>query len=110
METLRNLPASPTALAALIDYQPGSVVSMGLSRSPDVDLTLFAFDEGESVSSEYYLGDTMYFVLEGEMPLSREGKTEVLTAGDCVAVPAQAEHAIGGCGPFKLLQLTVHPH
>lgn len=109
MEELRNVPMSPTLLADLIDYQPNSVVSMSLSKSSGVDMTLFAFDEGDSVSSEYYLGDTLYLVLEGSMPISWDGKNDVVTAGGCIAIPARVEHAIGGEGPFKLLQITPHP-
>ena len=46
------------------------------------------------------------------MALSRsercqEDKETVLRAGACMAVPAGVTHAIGGEGPFKLLQITV---
>lgn len=109
MEELRNLPLTPSAIKDLIDYRPGSVVSMALSRREDVSITLFAFDEGDSVSSEYYLGDTLYLVLEGQMPLVQNGKAVTLSAGDCVCVPAKAQHAIGGGGRFKLLQITLNP-
>ncbi len=106
MGELRNLPECPAALASLIQYSAGSVVSMALSGRPDISVTLFAFDEGDSISTEYYLGDTLYLVLEGEMPLKIDGRTSILTAGECMRVPARAEHAIGGEGRFKLLQIT----
>lgn len=109
MEQLRNLPSDPAALLGLIDYQPGSVVSMALSRSEHVAVTLFAFDEGDGVSEEFYPGDTLYLLLEGEMPLRRGGASALLRAGDCVRVPAGQAHAVGGQGRFKLLQLTLIP-
>ena len=88
MDILRNLPVQqPAALSELISIQPGRVVSMALSRS--------------------YFGDTVYYVLEGDMPLRLEGHEVCLGAGDCLAVPAQTTHAIGGNGPFKLLQITI---
>ncbi len=108
MEELRNLPEYPAALVSLIQYCSGSVVSMALSGHPDISVTLFAFDEEDGISTEYYLGDTLYLVLEGEMPLQTGGQTFVLSAGECVRVPAKAEHAIGGEGRFKLLQITFH--
>ena len=90
MDILRNLPVQqPAALRELISIQPGRVVSMALSRS------------------ERYFGDTVYYVLEGDMPLRLEGHEVRLGAGDCLAVPAQTTHAIGGSGPFKLLQITI---
>ena len=41
------------------------------------------------------------------MPLRLDGHEVCLGAGDCLAVPAQTTHAIGGSGPFKLLQITI---
>ena len=41
------------------------------------------------------------------MPVYQEDKETVLRAGACMAVPAGVTHAIGGEGPFKLLQITV---
>lgn len=108
MELLRNLPLeAPEALAGLIDIQPGRVVSMALSRSDHCQMTLLAFGDGESVSEERYFGDTLYVVLEGAMPLVDGAQTRTLARGDCLAVPAGVTHAIGGAGPFKLLQITL---
>ena len=46
MDTLRNLPLeTPQPLADLIAIQPGSVVSMALSRSDHCQMTLLAFAE-----------------------------------------------------------------
>lgn len=108
MEFLRNLPVDhPEELAGLIEIRPGRVVSMALSRSEHCQMTLLAFGDGESVSEERYFGDTLYYVLEGSMPVYQKDKETVLRAGACMAVPAGVTHAIGGAGPFKLLQITV---
>lgn len=107
MKQLRNLPEAPAAFASLIDVRPGSVVSMALSRVDNVQMTLLAFAPGESISDEAYFGDTMYTVLEGEMPLVMDGHMMLVRTGECVVVPAGKLHAVGGSGAFKLLQLTV---
>ena len=108
MDALRNLPTQqPEQLAQLIQIQPGRVVSMSMSRQENCQMTLLAFGDGESVSEERYFGDTLYYVLEGSMPVYQEDKETVLRAGVCMAVPAGVTHAIGGAGPFKLLQITV---
>lgn len=108
MEFLRNLPTDdPAALAGLIDIRPGRVVSMALTRSEHCQMTLLAFGDGESVSEERYFGDTLYYVLEGSMPLHTETGERILAAGQCLAMPAGVSHAIGGADPFKLLQITV---
>ena len=108
MNFLRNLPTeNPEALAGLIQIQTGRVVSMALSKSDHCLMTLLAFGDGESVSEEQYFGDTVYYVIEGIMPLSIEGRKLHIAAGECYSVPAGVLHAIGGEEPFKLLQITV---
>ena len=108
MQYLRNLPTDRVDnLSQMIAIQPGRVVSMALSRSEHCQMTVLAFADGESVSEECYFGDTVYYVLEGEMPLLIGEKQHRLQTGDCMAVPANTLHAIGGSHPFKLLQITL---
>ncbi len=108
MQNFRNLPTENAKdLAQMVSIQPGRVVSMAFSQNEHCQMTLLAFADGESVSEECYFGDTFYYVLEGEMPLRLDAKTERLKAGDCIAVPAGTLHAVGGTRPFKVLQITI---
>lgn len=108
MELLRNLPTeAPEALASLISMHPGRVVSRALSRSKHCRMTLLAFAAGESVSEERYPGDTLYFVLEGEMPVVFGNSIQRIAAGQCLAIPAHTLHAVGGASACKLLQITL---
>lgn len=108
IHALRNLPTeSPANLASLIVIREGRVVSMALSKSDACQMMLMAFGTGESVSEETYFGDTLYTVLEGEMPLFIGDTKHLLKAGDSLMVPAGTPHAIGGAGNFKLLQITL---
>ena len=109
MDALRNLPTQgPEQLAGLIGIQSGRVVSMSMSRQDRCQMTLLAFGGGESVSEECYFGDTLYYVLEGELYLVLGSASHRLCPGDCMAVPARTPHAVavpgGGC---KLLQITL---
>ena len=90
-----------------MEIQPGRVVSMTLSRSDQCLMTLLAFADGESVSEEQYFGDTFYYVIEGVMPISMEGRKLLMDAGECLMVPAGVAHAIGGTEPDKMQQITV---
>lgn len=108
MEQLKNLlPLQKQPLAELVEIRPGRVVSRALSQLGNCHMTLLAFAEGESVSEECYFGDTLYYVLQGEMPLTLEQEQHLLSAGECMAIPAGVPHAIGGSKPFKLLQITL---
>ena len=107
MKFLKNLPDTPKALSDLIEVRDGRVISMSLTRSDDFRMMLLAVSDGEAVTTEKYPGDTLYYVVEGTMPLEKDGKTYELHAGDCMAVEAGMPHAIGGGGAFKALQVSV---
>ena len=107
MNIFTNLPVIPCELSSLIAAQPHTVASKKLADHPSVEMTLFAFAEGEGVSELVYFGDTMYLVLEGEMKLDRDGQLFTLKKGESMSVPAGTLHAIKEGGCFKMLQLTI---
>ena len=107
MKSLKNVPELPTALKELISIQPGQIISMALSKNEKANIILFGVAEGEGISEEAYETDTLYYILEGQMPLFIDTKEYILEAGDCIAVPAGTLHAIGGQKAFKMLQITL---
>lgn len=109
MGTVKNIPTeSPANLADLIEPQANQIVSMALSNSDHIGLSLFTFAEGEMVSEEEYLGATIYYLLEGESMITREGREYHLKAGDVFAVPGHVLHTVGGLAAFKMLQITIN--
>lgn len=108
MSQLRNLPTeSSEMLSELISVRKNQVVSMALSKGSAVQMTLLAFDEGESVSEEQYFGDTLYYILEGSAVICRENKSIPVKAGEVLMVPAKTVHAVHGGEAFKILQITL---
>lgn len=107
--TLKNLPLENAQnLADLITPKHNQVVSMALSKSDNVQVTLFTFADKETVSEEEYLGDTMYYIVEGETYVGQKGNKTLLKTGDVFSVPAHTLHEIGGKGAFKVLQITIN--
>ncbi|HIW22111.1 MAG TPA: cupin domain-containing protein [Candidatus Dorea intestinavium] len=108
MDLLKNIPTdAPMNMTEAIHSKPGQVISMALSKSDHTQMTLLAFGKDEGVSEETYFGDTLYYVLEGTMKLSEGEKEVLLNAGECIAIPAKALHAIYGVTDFKILQITL---
>lgn len=101
----RNLPTDePRPLSSLVQARAGQVASRTITRLGDpLAGTLLAFSEGESVSEERYLGDTLYYLVEGEARINGRDMRE----GDVLVVPAGIEHAVIPAGPAKILQLTL---
>mgnify|MGYP005958270257 CR=1 FL=1 len=107
MNIFTNLPVIPYDLASLIEAQPHTVASKSICNHPSVEMTLFAFAEGEGISELTYFGDTMYIVLDGEMTIDEEGQRYTLKKGERLFVPSGTLHAIKENGSFKMLQLTI---
>lgn len=93
-------------LSALVEYQPGQVVSRTLVQNGAVSVTLFAFDAGEEISSHSSNGDAMVTILEGKSCITIAEQSFSLTGGDTIIMPAGIPHAVAADGKFKM-QLTV---
>lgn len=108
-ETIKNISTkTPEQLATLIEPKANQIVSMALSNADHVQMTLFSFADGEMVSEEEYPGATMYYLLEGETLITRDGREYKLKAGDAFAVPSCVLHTVGGLSAFRMLQITIH--
>jgi quercetin dioxygenase-like cupin family protein len=96
-------PAEARALAGLVEYGDGAVVSRTLSRSKAGTLTVFAFDAGQELSEHTAPFDAWIQVLEGEAELIIGGRSVPATAGELVLMPADIPHAVKAPARFKML-------
>ena len=95
--------ASPVTPLALAEYQEGAVVSRTLLKRGGGTVTLFAFDEGQSLSEHTAPFDAIAHVLDGEALITIAGVSLTLCAGDMVLMPANAPHAVHAPSRFKML-------
>ena len=93
--------------AALVTYQPGTVVSRTLVRKPAGTVTAFAFDAGEGLSEHTAPFDALALSLEGEADISIAGTTHHLSAGQLLKLPAGQPHAVKATTPFKMLLVMI---
>ena len=108
---LKNIDRSvPLDLRALVTYQPGQIVSRTLAQNKSVSLTLFAFDEGEEISTHESKGDAMVQILDGKAKITIGEGTYFLSAGETVVMPAGVPHALEAVEPFKMLLTVVFPN
>jgi quercetin dioxygenase-like cupin family protein len=104
---IKNITFSePKNLGELVDYEEGRVVSRTFAQNPALSLTLFAFDEGEGVSTHTAPGDAMVQVLDGEATVNIDGKEMIVCTGEVVVMPADIPHSVTAVKKFKML-LTV---
>lgn len=95
--------AEPAALADLVSYGTGSVVSRTLCKSQAGSLTLFAFDAGQGLSRHGAPFDAFVQVLDGWAELVIGEKVVRAYEGQIVRMPANVPHEIRPGGRFKML-------
>lgn len=105
MITETNFPKSVVLkLKDMVDYQTGSTVSRIINRTPQGNLTLFAFDKGQALSEHSAPFDAMIQVLEGEAEIIIDGKSYMLSGCcDTIIMPANIPHAVNAIEKFKML-------
>ncbi|HMK33902.1 MAG TPA: cupin domain-containing protein [Desulfomonilaceae bacterium] len=105
---LKNIPFSePLVLSGLVDYQEGRVISRTFAQIKTMNLTLFAFDEGEGLSTHTAAGDAFLYVLDGEAAITVGDKPVTVKAGEVVAMPADVPHSVQAEKRFKMLLVVV---
>jgi len=95
--------ATPIRLADHVDYSEGAIVSRTLLDRKSGTLTLFAFDQGQSLSEHTAPFDAVVQVLDGEALLVIGGDEVRTTAGELVIMPAHVPHSVHAEKRFKML-------
>ena len=85
------------------------IVSRTLAQNPYVSITLFAFAEGEEISTHDSAGDAMVQVLEGTGRFTVGGEEHLIHAGEALVMPAGIPHAVFAPEAFKMLLTVVFP-
>ena len=95
------------SIAALIDYQPGSVVSRTLIDKKPGTVTLFAFDEGQGLSEHTAPFDALVHIIDGTAEITISGKSITVKGGELVIMPANEPHALRAREKFKMILIMI---
>ncbi|NLT41966.1 MAG: cupin domain-containing protein [Anaerolineae bacterium] len=98
-----ELRGSVSELAALVDYQEGSVVSRIIMRAPTGSVTLFAFDAGQELSEHTTPYDALVHVVDGQADIVISGQSQRVEGGEIIIMPANEPHAVKAPARFKML-------
>ncbi len=96
------------SLRELVGYQPGTVVSRMLVFKRTGTITLFAFDEGESLSEHTAPYDAIVTVLEGRARVTIRDQEFALGEGELIIMPANVPHAVYATSRFKMSLVMIH--
>lgn len=105
---LKNISKSEVmVLKEQVEYQSGQIVSKTLVQNESVSITLFAFDEGEEISTHESSGDAFVTCLDGTGKVTIDGVDYELTEGESIVMPAKHPHAVYGQKKFKMMLVVV---
>lgn len=91
------------AMAALVDYQEGAVVSRTLIKKTAGTVTVFAFDGGQALSEHTTPYDALVQVLDGRAEVTIAGAPYAVGAGEMVILPGHVPHAVRAPERFKMV-------
>lgn len=96
-----------TALAALVEYQPGAVVSRTIVKKKAGTVTAFAFDDGEGLTEHTAAYDALVLLIEGACEVTIAGTPHHVSVGQLLRLPANRPHALKALGRFKMLLVMI---
>lgn len=102
-----NLIGQAHALAGLVSYQDGSIVSKEIIKKKEGTVTVFAFDAGQGLSEHTAPFDALVYVIDGKVEIMIEGKPSLLKAGDMIIMPANKPHALKALACFKMMLVMI---
>ncbi len=108
---IKNIPFSTVlALGKELEYSAGQVISKTLAQNSHVSLTLFAFAEGEEISTHLSQGDAMVTVLDGQAQITIDDQLYMVQSGETLVMPAGHPHALFASQNFKMLLTVIFPN
>ena len=96
-------PSRAFQLGTLVEYAEASTVSRIVAKNSAGNVTLFAFDQGQSLSEHSTPFDALVQVIDGEVELTIGGEAVLARTGDVVLMPADIPHAVNAVKRFKML-------
>ena len=106
-DQLDELEGDVFELADLLDYQEGAIVSRTLVDKETATLTIFALDQGQSISEHSAPHEAILQVLDGTAAVSIDEDDFELEAGEAIVFPSNVPHAVDAPSRFKMLLTMV---
>lgn len=90
-------------LQSEIEYSNGGIVSKQILKNAAGNITLFSFDKGQALSEHTAPFDALAQIIDGQVEIIINGKSNILKAGQIIIMPANIPHAVFAIERFKML-------
>ena len=102
-KSTERLSTQAVQLVDFVEYQKDSVVSKMVLNKKSGTVTLFAFDDGQSLSEHTAPFDALVQILDGETEIAISGKSFLVKKGEMFLMPANKPHALKAVKKFKMM-------
>ncbi|HOP29837.1 MAG TPA: cupin [Spirochaetota bacterium] len=109
MKYLKNIkPYEAVNISLMINHTGNKIASKALIDSDNTEIRFFSFAEGESIDKEYYVMETLFFVIEGTAKI-RYGEDDefILKQGEMAAVESGIDYGVQALTDVKLFTVLV---
>ena len=103
METKSFKTAKVFNFANEVNYSENGIVSKRILEKKTGNVSLFAFDKGQSLSEHTAPFDAMVQVIEGKAEIIINKIPFTLLSGESIIMPANITHAVNAIEQFKML-------
>lgn len=100
---VRKLAGKPFILKDLIAYQEEAIVSKLLIKKETGTVTLFAFDEGQKLSTHSAPFDALVYVIDGQAQIMISQEFFTVKKDEILLLPAHKPHAVEARKRFKMV-------
>ena len=107
MENIMIEKGQATNLQEAVGYMNKSVVSKQVIKAQTGNITLFAFDKGEGLSEHSAPFDAFVQVLDGKAEIIIGGKSNMVSSGEFIIMPANFPHALKAIEKFKMMLVMI---
>ena len=94
-------------LSQSVQYNSGAIVSKIISKNTAGNISLFAFDKGQSLSEHTAPFDAFVYIVDGKAEIRIDGKPFVCNPGEMIIMPANVPHSVHATEQFKMLLIML---
>ena len=94
-------------ISDLVEYQKDSVVSKTLIKKEKGTITIFAFDKEQGLSEHTAPFDALVQVIDGKADILLNGKSNIVSEGEMIIMPANVPHALKAIEKFKMMLVMI---
>jgi quercetin dioxygenase-like cupin family protein len=94
-------------LAQSVEYSDNATVSKMILKKDTGNITLFAFDKGQSLSEHSSPFDAYVLVTDGRGTIIINRQLHELMAGEFIVMPANIPHAVKAMEKFKMMLVMI---